>query len=61
MEMDDKLNSKDHKELEVGRRPSTAVGSPEEDEKDVKMSWRKRSVYTLRRKGVKCRGYVGEL
>ena len=46
-----KMNSEDHKELEAGRRLSTAVRSPEEDEKDARMSWTKRPVYTLMRKG----------
>ncbi|KAI4220519.1 MAG: hypothetical protein LQ349_008069 [Xanthoria aureola] len=46
-----KMNSEEHEHLEAGRRMSTAVRSPAEDEKDAKMSWRKRPVYTLRRKG----------
>ncbi|KAL8667344.1 MAG: hypothetical protein Q9168_007283 [Polycauliona sp. 1 TL-2023] len=46
-----KMNSEIHEEIEKGRRMSTAVRSPEEDEKDAKMSWRKRPAYTLRRKG----------
>ncbi|KAL8853589.1 MAG: hypothetical protein Q9221_001575 [Calogaya cf. arnoldii] len=46
-----KINSEEHQELEAGRRMSTAVRSPEEDEKDAKMSWKKRPVYTFRRKG----------
>lgn len=46
-----KLKAEDHEELEKGRRMSSAVRLPEEDEKDARMSWRKRPVYTFRRKG----------
>ena len=45
-----KLHEDDQKELESGRKMSTAVRSPEEDEKDAKQSWKKRPVYTFRRK-----------
>ncbi|KAL8644907.1 MAG: hypothetical protein Q9210_007010 [Variospora velana] len=46
-----KLKAEDHEELEKGRRMSSAVRLPEEDEKDARKSWRKRPVFTFRRKG----------
>ena len=46
-----KMKAEDHEELEKGRKMSTAVRTPEEEEKDRRMSWRKRPVFTLRRKG----------
>ena len=45
-----KMKEEDYQELESGRRMSTAVRSPDEDEKDALQSWRKRPVYTFRRK-----------
>ncbi|KAL8943180.1 MAG: hypothetical protein Q9216_001234 [Gyalolechia sp. 2 TL-2023] len=46
-----KLKPEDQEELEKGRRMSSSVRLPEEDEKDQRMSWRKRPVYTFRRTG----------
>ncbi|KAL8713242.1 MAG: hypothetical protein Q9220_002763 [cf. Caloplaca sp. 1 TL-2023] len=46
-----KMHPDEHKELEAGRKMSTAARDPVEEEKDSQMSWRKRPVYTLRRKG----------
>ncbi|KAL9615365.1 MAG: hypothetical protein Q9167_000193 [Letrouitia subvulpina] len=46
-----KLHPEDHKEMEAGRRMSSAVRSPEEEEKDARQSWTKRPFYTFRRKG----------
>ena len=46
-----KMHAEDQKELESGRKMSTAVRSPEEDEKDARQSWKKRPLYTFRRKG----------
>ncbi|KAI4216534.1 MAG: hypothetical protein LQ351_001023 [Letrouitia transgressa] len=46
-----KLHPEDHVEMEAGRRMSSAVRSPEEEEKDSRQSWTKRPFYTLRRKG----------
>ena len=56
MDIDDwrwtkKMHENDQKELESGRRMSTAVRNPEEDEKDARQSWKKRPLYTFRRKG----------
>nr|BBI16187.1 hypothetical L-arabinose and polyol transporter [Ramalina conduplicans] len=45
-----KLHPEDQKELEKGRRLSSAVRMPEEDEKDARQSWKKRPAYTFRRK-----------
>lgn len=45
-----KLHEDDQKELESGRKMSTAIRSPEEDEKDARQSWKNRPVYTFRRK-----------
>ncbi len=45
-----KTKEEDFKELESGRKMSTAMGSPQEDEKDARQSWKKRPVYTFRRK-----------
>ncbi|KAL8903007.1 MAG: hypothetical protein Q9207_004214 [Kuettlingeria erythrocarpa] len=46
-----KMKAEDHEELEKGRRMSSVVRLPQEDEKDARMIWRKRQVYTFRRKG----------
>ncbi|KAI9800546.1 MAG: hypothetical protein M1825_004095 [Sarcosagium campestre] len=48
-----KVGESDHalfEDIESGRRPSQAI-LPEEEEKDAKQSWRKRPIYTFRRKG----------
>ncbi|KAI9756833.1 MAG: hypothetical protein M1835_000695 [Candelina submexicana] len=45
-----KMHADDQKELEAGRRASTARRSPEEDEKDARQNWKKRPAYTFRRK-----------
>lgn len=45
-----KMKEEDRKELESGRKMSTAGRSPEEDEKDALQSWKKRPAYTFRRK-----------
>lgn len=45
-----KMRPETGKELEAGRRASTVQRSPEEDEKDVQQNWKKRPVYTFRRK-----------
>lgn len=45
-----KMKDEDFQELENGRKMSTAQRSPEEDEKDARQSWKKRPVYTFRRK-----------
>ncbi|KAG8533739.1 uncharacterized protein KY384_001480 [Bacidia gigantensis] len=45
-----KMHSEGQKELEAGRRMSSAVQLPEEMEKDSKCDWKKRPAYTLRRK-----------
>ncbi|KAI9890214.1 MAG: hypothetical protein M1814_004376 [Vezdaea aestivalis] len=44
-----KLSEEAHRDIESGRRESTAR-TPEEDEKDARMSWTKRPLYTVRRK-----------
>ena len=44
-----RLLESDMQELEKGRKISTAGQSPEQDEKDAQMSWRKRPLYTFRR------------
>jgi len=45
-----KLQPEDQKEVESGRKMSSAARSPEEDEKDARQSWKKRPAYTFRRK-----------
>ncbi|KAL2042007.1 hypothetical protein N7G274_005195 [Stereocaulon virgatum] len=45
-----KMKEDDFKELEHGRKMSTAARSPEEDEKDARQSWKKRPAYTFKRK-----------
>jgi len=44
------MTAEDHQELENGRKRSTAGRSPEEDERDARQSWKKRPVYTFKRK-----------
>jgi len=44
------MKATDREDMEKGRRMSTAVRRPEEDEKDAKQSWNKGPVYTFRRK-----------
>ena len=45
-----KMKEEDFEELEQGRKMSTAGRRPEEDEKDARLSWKKRPAYTFRRK-----------
>ena len=45
-----KIPEDDDAEMEQGRSLSTAGHSPEQDEKDAHQSWKKRPVYTFRRK-----------
>ena len=45
-----KLHPEDQVELEKGRRMSSAVKTPAEDEKDARQSWKRRPAYTFRRK-----------
>lgn len=45
-----RLHEEDMQELEKGRRMSSTVRRPEEDEKDARQSWRHRPLYTFRRK-----------
>lgn len=45
-----KMKEDDFKELEHGRKMSTAARSPEEDEKDARQSWKKRPAFTFKRK-----------
>ena len=45
-----KLHAEDQAELEQGRRMSSAVRTPAEDEKDARQSWKKRPAYTFKRK-----------
>ena len=46
-----KLKADDFKEAEAGRRFSTPTKLEEEEVKDARKSWKKRPLYTLRRKG----------
>ena len=45
-----KLQEDDDAEMEQGRSPNPVGHSPEQDEKDARQSWKKRPVYTFRRK-----------
>ena len=45
-----KMKEEDFEGLEQGRKMSAALRSPAEDEKDARLTWRKRPVYTFRRK-----------
>ena len=45
-----KMQEEDFEELEQGGKTSNAGRSPEEDEKDARLSWKKRPAYTFRRK-----------
>ena len=45
-----KMHAEDQAELEQGRRMSSAVRTPVEDEKDARQSWKKRPAYTFKRK-----------
>jgi len=45
-----KMKATDREDMEKGRRMSTAVRRPEEDEKEARQSWKKRPVYTFMRK-----------
>lgn len=45
-----KMNEEDLEELEKGRGTSIAQKSPTEDTKDARQSWKKRPIYTFRRK-----------
>ncbi len=45
-----KMKAEDQGELESGKNMGTAQRVPEEDEKDAKQNWRRRPVYTFKRK-----------
>lgn len=45
-----KMKVEDHAELGKGKKRGTAIRSPEEDERDAQQSWKKRPIYTFRRK-----------
>lgn len=45
-----RMKEEDFEELEQGRKAGNAGRSPEEDEKDARLDWRKRPAYTFRRK-----------
>jgi hypothetical protein len=46
-----KMKADDYKEVEAGRKMSTAAKMSEEEMKDARKSWKKRPLYTLKRKG----------
>lgn len=45
-----KMQEDDNAEMEQGRLTDTVGQSPEQDEKDARQSWKKRPIYTFRRK-----------
>ena len=45
-----KVHEEDMQELEQGRRMSSTIRSPEEEEKVARQSWRQRPIYTFKRK-----------
>lgn len=48
-----KMKAEDHAELGKRRKGGTAIRSGEEDERDAQQSWKKRPIYTFKRKASK--------